>query len=343
MRAAVQVEAPDARAGRGRAAELAQRAVDRLGHEVQRHVVDRVERRFAHGPRGRHAGVDTQRCPNAIPSSGNCSGMWSSWCHSLYAWCSPGSVISVNEKNPTLTLFNASLSPRAGSVPAAVGQSPEFVTEYVDLRDLLCAHVPARGGRVGTHLLGLRRPRSRTRRPAATSSQPNARSSNVWPWSRAHASSASTRSKFRSESACSPASAGIVGEPRPCGRRLAPLVLAGQHAAREREVRDERDVVNFAHASSTPCCSGPRCSRLYSFCTLTKRATRARALIASALLDHLGGEVAASRSRAPCPRARARRARRASRRAASPGRGSAAGTGRCDRCRAGAASLRTHA
>src|SRR6185436_11159924 len=53
----------------------------------------------------RHAGVETQRCPNAIPGSGNCSGMWSSWCHSLYAWCSPGSVISVNEKNPTFTLL----------------------------------------------------------------------------------------------------------------------------------------------------------------------------------------------------------------------------------------------
>src|SRR5579864_601973 len=35
---------------------------------------------------------------------GYCSGMWSSWCHSLYDLCSAGSVTSVNEKNPMRTL-----------------------------------------------------------------------------------------------------------------------------------------------------------------------------------------------------------------------------------------------
>src|ERR1700674_5630581 len=41
-----------------------------------------------------------------MPGSGNCSGMWSSWCHSLYARCSFGAVISVNEKKPTTTLLD---------------------------------------------------------------------------------------------------------------------------------------------------------------------------------------------------------------------------------------------
>ena len=48
-----------------------------------------------------------------------------------------------------------------------------------------------------------------------------------------------------------PAIGGHPREPRPRGRRRAPLVLARQHAAREREVRDERDVVLRARVEHT--------------------------------------------------------------------------------------------
>src|SRR5437588_6342179 len=50
------------------------------------------------------SGVATQRCPHCRPSSLKFSGMWSNRCHSLYSRWRP-SRTSVNEKNPTLTLF----------------------------------------------------------------------------------------------------------------------------------------------------------------------------------------------------------------------------------------------
>ena len=85
--------------------ELLERLVDGIREQVQRHVVRGRQQLAVDERAARHAGVDTQRCPYAAPRIGNCSGMWSSWCHSLYSRCAAGSVISVKEKKPTLTLF----------------------------------------------------------------------------------------------------------------------------------------------------------------------------------------------------------------------------------------------
>ena len=89
--------------------------------------------------------------------------MWSSWCHSLYAWCSAGSVISVNEKNPTLTL-SLTCGPwsRTAIVTRDVAQSVAVVVAHLDVPH------PASCGRGGSRraVARARCPRS----PAAGSS-----------------------------------------------------------------------------------------------------------------------------------------------------------------------------
>src|SRR5437868_4073139 len=56
--------------------------------------------------RSTSSGVATHRWPHCKPSSLKFSGMWSNRCHSLYSRWWP-SRTSVNEKNPTFTLFTA--------------------------------------------------------------------------------------------------------------------------------------------------------------------------------------------------------------------------------------------
>ena len=129
-------------------------------------------------------------------------------------------------------------------------------------------------------------------------------------------------------------------EPRARGRRGAALVLARQHAAREREVRNERDVVLRArveHALLLRDRGAGGCTRSARSRTAPSRCRRRSAPTPRSSPRR----SCCTRSRAPCPRARVRPARRASPRAASPDRGSGAGRGRCGRCRAGAASRHT--
>ena len=81
--------------------------------------------------------------------------------------------------------------------------------------------------------------RSPTRPPAAPASPPIATSSSVAPRSLANASSRSTRSSFAVLELA-------AVQPRSLRRRLAAPVLAGEQAAREREVRDEADAEPLA-------------------------------------------------------------------------------------------------
>src|SRR5438309_2328200 len=75
------------------------------------------------------SGVATHRWPHCKPSSLKFSGMWSNRCHSLYSRCRPSST-SVNEKNPTLTLW--------GTRGRYSGKAPE-VGDGVDVVGLAAA------------------------------------------------------------------------------------------------------------------------------------------------------------------------------------------------------------
>src|SRR5947207_1459332 len=84
------------------------------------------------------SGVATQRCPHCRPSSLKFSGMWSNRCHSLYSRWRPSST-SVNEKNPTLTLFTRTAV--LGTRGRYSGKGPEVgdgvdVIRFADARHL---------------------------------------------------------------------------------------------------------------------------------------------------------------------------------------------------------------
>ena len=106
-------------------------------------------------------------------------------------------------------------------------------------RELRWASPPGRLPRAGRdvrpHLLGLVAPAITEQTAGCAARPPIATSSRLSPCSAAKPASASIRSQRSSETSGRPA------QPRALGRRLAAAVLAGQEAAREREVRDQPD------------------------------------------------------------------------------------------------------
>ena len=124
---------------------------------------------------------------------------------------------------------------------------------------------------------------------------------------------------------------GHAGQARAGRRLLVALVLAGQDAARQREVRDETHAVALARVEHTEALrSAPQQAVLVLHADEASEA----AVGADARRCRRSARPRSCwrRSRAPCPRAPTRRAPRGSRRTGSTHPGSATGTGRCGRC-----------
>ena len=181
------------------------------------------------------------------------------------------------------------------------------------------------------------RPSSRRRSPRGSpgreASAAIASSSSEWPRSRAKASSRSTVSN----------TSGVSRSSWPCRRvpsrrRLAAPVLAGQQAAREREVGDEAEPELPAARQHVPL--GLALEQAVLVLERDERGQTAPAPRSSRPRRAARRSSSSSDAAAPCPRGRARPSPRASPRAASPRPGGGSRGGRRGRCAGAGASPR---
>ena len=126
-----------------------------------------------------------------------------------------------------------------------------------------------------------------------------------------------------------------LAQARARGGLLALAVLAGEQAAGQGEVGQERQPVAARTGRQHVRCSGSRCNRLYSFCTLTKRG-RAAATAASASRSCATEKFEQPISRTLPARTSSSSAPSVSAMGTVGVRACAAGRGRCGRCPGGA-------
>ena len=134
--------------------EFRERLLDRLGDEVERDVVDRVEEGAAH--LATHAARGGRHPAPAVrdPRERKLLGKVVELVPLVVVRCSAGSVISVNEKNPTLTLSSSVTSARHRARRSSLARSRRAgrsVVTHLDVPD------PARAAAVDRDRLGVHR------------------------------------------------------------------------------------------------------------------------------------------------------------------------------------------